>query len=144
MDNKIRNKTEFRWMQRLQNFQSALSQLREFMGLKSLNKFEQQGLIQCFEYNYELAWNVIKDFYIDQGEQNIQGSRDAYRIAFKRELIINGEIWMEMIKSRALTSHTYNEITANEIVTKITKDYFKEFVLLEEKLLKEKEKYIEG
>ena len=144
MSNKIQNKTEFRWMQRLQNFQSALSQLREFMNLKSLNKFEQQGLIQCFEYNYELAWNVIKDFYIAQGEQNIQGSRDTFRIAFKRGLIINGEIWMEMIKSRSLTSHTYNEITANEIITKITEDYFKEFILLEEKLLKEKEKYFEG
>ena len=72
------------------------------------NKLEEQGLIQSFEYTCELAWNTLTDLFEDQGESNILGSRDAFRLAFKRGLIEDGEAWMEMIKGRAPTSHTYN------------------------------------
>ncbi|MCO6492244.1 MAG: nucleotidyltransferase substrate binding protein [Phaeodactylibacter sp.] len=51
------------------------------------------------------------------------GSRDATREAFAAGLIKEGEKWMEMIKSRNLTSHTYNEDTANEIFAKIIADF---------------------
>jgi len=86
--------------------------------------------------NYELAWNVLKDFYEYQGDQDIQGSRDAIRTAFKRGLIANGEIWMNMIKSRAMTSHTYREDIAREILQDIANLYYQEFVSLKERLLK--------
>jgi hypothetical protein len=70
---------------------------------------EELGLIQSFKYTYELAWNTLKDLFDQQGESNILGSRDAFRLAFQRGLIENGEAWMDMVKSRSLTSHTYNE-----------------------------------
>jgi nucleotidyltransferase substrate binding protein (TIGR01987 family) len=92
------------------------------------------GLIQGFEYNYELAWNVMKDFYEAQGEMNIQGSRDAIRLAFKRGLIENGEIWMTMVTSRIMTSHTYNKKIAESIVKQIVDDFYAEFVTLNKKL----------
>ena len=120
-----------RWIQRLNNFTRALQQLTKFIEKGQLSELEQQGLIQSFEYNYELAWNTIKDFYEHQGETGIQGSRDAIRLAFKRGLILDGEIWMKMIKSRALTSHTYNEDTAEEITSEIFDNYYKEFLKLE-------------
>jgi nucleotidyltransferase substrate binding protein (TIGR01987 family) len=82
-----------------------------------------------------LAWNTIKDFYESQGETEIQGSRDAFRLAFKRGLIENGEIWMEMVKSRALTSHTYNEDTAVEISIAIISNYYPEFIALHKRFL---------
>jgi len=84
------------------------------IGERKLSELEQQGVIHAFEYNYELAWNVLKVFYDNQGEQNIQRSRDAIKLAFKRGLIINGDIYLSIIKSRALTSHTYNEETTHE------------------------------
>lgn len=121
------NSKDIRWKQRFNNFTKAFEQLTEFLVQKQLNKLEQQGLIQCFEYNYELAWNTIKDFYEAQGEVNLQGSKDAFRLAFNRGLIKNGEVWMDMIQSRALTSHTYNEDTAQAIITKITTSYYQEF-----------------
>jgi nucleotidyltransferase substrate binding protein (TIGR01987 family) len=125
---------EIRWIQRFSNFSKALRQLTEFIAKDKLNKFEEQGLIQSFEYNYELAWNTIKDFYEYQAETDIQGSRDAIRLAFKRGLIEDGEIWMRMIDSRNLTAHTYNEDTASEIVTEILENYYKMFIKLQKKL----------
>lgn len=125
---------DIRWIQRFSNYSKALEKLSQFIAKGQLNEFEEQGLIQCFEYNYELAWNVLKDFYEAQGEFNIQGSKDAFRLAFNRGIIINGDIWMQMVKSRSLTSHTYNEDTAKEIAKTIVDSYYKEFVYLKERL----------
>lgn len=96
-----------------------------------LSLLEKQGLIQAFEYNYELAWNVIKDYFQYQGEEGIRGSRDAFRLALNRELISNGEIWFDMVDSRIKSSHTCNMDTAEEIVEKIISDYFDLFQQLE-------------
>lgn len=125
---------DIRWIQRLSNFSKALAQLAKFIEKGELSELEQQGLIQSFEYNYELAWNTIKDFYENQGEAGIQGSRDAIRMAFRRGLIEEGDIWMKMVKSRTLTSHTYNEDTAKEIADAIFGEYFIEFKKLHKKL----------
>ncbi|WP_215398696.1 nucleotidyltransferase substrate binding protein [Rheinheimera oceanensis] len=125
--------TDIRWQQRLANFTKALAELSDAIALaeqRKLTKLEQQGLIQAFEYNYELAWNCIKDFYQFQGETDIQGSRDAIRLAFSRGLISDGELWMNMIKSRALTSHTYNQDTANAVADDVLKRYYPAFVAL--------------
>ena len=62
----------------------------------------------------------------------IAGSRDAIRFAFSSNLISNGDLWMDMIRSRIQTSHTYNEETANEIYLKIISEYFEAFKLFEE------------
>jgi len=124
---------DIRWIQRFNNFKKSLKQLDEAMVLiseRELSALEQQGVIQAFEYNYELAWNVLKDFYENQGEQNIQGSRDAIKLAFKRGIIINGDTWLSMIRSRALTSHTYNEETTQEILKDIIEKYYTEFTNL--------------
>lgn len=114
--------TDIRWQQRLNNFESALSQLKEGLdsqAARPLNPMETQGLIKAFEFTHELAWNVMKDFFADQGNASISGSRDAFREAFSKGLIENGDIWMESIKSRNQTSHTYNESVANKIVSRI-------------------------
>jgi nucleotidyltransferase substrate binding protein (TIGR01987 family) len=125
---------DIRWIQRFNNFSKALGQLAKFIAKGDLSELEKQGLIQCFEYTYELAWNTLKDFYENQAETDIQGSKDAIRLAFKRGLIENGEAWMSMIKSRTLTSHTYNEDLADEIATAILNSYYQEFVELQKKL----------
>jgi len=123
--------SDIRWHQRTANFNLALNELKEAVELsqqRGLSKLEEQGLIQAFEYNYELAWNCLKDFYEYQNEEGIQGSRDAIRLAFKRGLISEGELWMDMIRSRrALTSHTYNRETSRKIAEKILTQYYGAF-----------------
>ena len=125
---------EIRWIQRLSHYAKALSQLTKFIEKGRLNELEKQGLIQSFEYTYELAWNTLKDYFEAQGETNMHGSRDVFRLAFKRGLIENGETWMDMIKSRILTSHTYNEDVAEIIAADIVNRYFSEFVTLKTKM----------
>ena len=104
-----------RWQQRLNNFKKAFAQLRKFIDKGDLNELEEQGLIQAFEYTFELAWNVIKDYFTFQGLEGIHGSRDAIRLAFNRGLIGDGDGWMAMLKSRIQSSHTYEEETARKI-----------------------------
>ena len=118
--------TDIRWQQRLMNYDKALSHLVSAVTLskqRNLSDLEKQGLIQAFEFTHELAWNVMKDYFLYQGNTNITGSRDAIRESFSQGLIADGEGWMEMIMSRNQTSHTYNLKVANEIVEKIIRQY---------------------
>ena len=118
--------TDIRWLQRLENYTKALSNLTEAVELatqRPLSNLEKQGLIQSFEFTHELAWNVMKDYFAYQGNPSITGSRDAVREAFSKNLITNGEVWMSMIKSRNQTSHTYNQGIADEITDLIPQRY---------------------
>jgi nucleotidyltransferase substrate binding protein (TIGR01987 family) len=149
------NKNDIRWEQRFSNFRKALKKLSEAIEYikKDLNENEvdtdngntdevlkeiiKEGLIQRFEYTYEMVWNVMKDYALYQGNPEIGGSRDAIRYAFSSKLISNGDMWMDMIKSRIKTSHTYNEETANEIYLKIINEYHTAFLEFQ-KVMEEK------
>jgi len=121
---------DIRWIQRFNHFSKALSQLTRFIEKGALNELEKQGLIQSFEYTFELAWNTLKDYFEAQGETNIHGSRDVFRLVFRRGMIEDGETWMDMIKSRTLTAHAYDEEIAEKITADITTRYYPEFVTL--------------
>lgn len=141
---------DIRWKQRFSNYTKALLKLeqavvkvKEDYALDENGKIDEddflddiikEGVIQRFEYTHELAWNVIKDFLENAGNTNIFGSRDATREAFAAGLIKNGDVWMDMIKSRNKTSHTYNEETADEIFLKIVNEYTPEFKQFQHKM----------
>ncbi len=125
---------DIRWVQRFNNYCKAVTQLSKFIEKGELNELEEQGLIKSFEYTHELAWKTLKDFLEHRGNDEIYGSKDTVRQAFKLDLITEGDTWMNMIRSRNQTSHTYNEDTAKEIVTDITDHYYTEFIDLQKKL----------
>ncbi|MEO0739116.1 MAG: nucleotidyltransferase substrate binding protein [Cyanobacteria bacterium J06649_12] len=125
---------DMRWKQRFSNYEKALTQLTKFIDKGELNELEEQGLIQAFEYTHELAWNVLKDYLQYQGNQNIYGSRDATRLAFNIGLIEDGGSWMDMIKERNRTSHTYNQATAQAIAENIRGRFFSLFMELQIKM----------
>lgn len=121
---------DIRWKQRFNNYINAFTELSEGIALSTtrpLSRLEKQGVIQGFEYTHELAWNLLKDYLEYQGIVGLIGSRDSTREAFKRGLVHDGDIWMEMIKSRNLTSHAYDRETAEHIFTAIQSRYFNEF-----------------
>ena len=97
---------------------------------RSLSKLEQLGLIQAFEFTHELAWNVLKDYLEQQGIFALIGSRDASRSAFQNGLITDGEAWMDMIKARNLTSHTYNPEVADSVTRDILVRFYPAFSAL--------------
>jgi len=134
---------DVRWKQRLTNYRSALDRLEEAVQLaaeRPLSDLERQGLIQAFEFTHELSWNLMKDWFEYQGKSDITGSRDATREAFRVGLISDGETWMEMIKSRNESSHTYNLEVAERIATSVIGKYWKLFVEFRERMdKKEKE-----
>ncbi len=134
--------SDVRWIQRSNQFDKAFSQLQEAVELarrRQLSRLESQGLIQGFEYTHELAWKTLKDFLEARGVRDLYGSRDSTRAAFKASLIDNGQTWMEMIQSRNLTTHTYNEATAAQIVAAILDRYFTEFQELQARLARLKQ-----
>ena len=129
--------SDIRWIQRLDNYGRALQTLRsaaELAAQRPLSELEQQGLIQGFEFTHELAWNLLKDFLEAQGIAGLIGSRDAIRTAFKNGLLEDGETWMEMIKARNLSSHTYQQDLAQRIATDILTRFYPAFVALEQRM----------
>jgi len=127
---------DIRWKQRFDNFLKALQTLSDAAALASereLTKLEEQGVIQSFEFTHELAWNVLKDYLEYQGVRDIVGSRGAVREAFKNALIEDGDTWMTMIRDRNLSSHTYDQDTAREIVERILRAHHLAFLKMAEK-----------
>ncbi|MFA5657461.1 MAG: nucleotidyltransferase substrate binding protein [Dysgonamonadaceae bacterium] len=139
---------DIRWKQRFSNFVKALNKLSEAVSyintnfddeVKSeenniLDEIVKEGLIQRFKYTHELAWNVMKDYLIYQGNPSVGGSRDATREAFQLNLLSDGHVWMDMISSRNLTSHTYNKETIDEIYNKIVDSYYSAFLKFQQKM----------
>ncbi len=106
------SQADIRWIRRFQNYGHALARLSEAVSLsrqREVSEFETQGLIHTFEFTHELAWNVLKDYLEAQGFAELIGSKNATRQAFKNGLLEDGEAWMDMIRARNLTSHTYQD-----------------------------------
>ena len=132
---------DIRWIQRFSNFTKAFQQLSKFIERSDLNELEKQGLIKAFEYTYELAWKTLQDLLKDKGYKDIVGPKPVIEQSFQDGYITDGEAWLRMHNSRNLTSHTYNEETAEEIVDKIMVEYFNLLDQLYSRLIIEKEKY---
>lgn len=130
-------KNDSRWIYRFNNYCKALSQLEKFILQKSLNAFEEQGLIKAFEYTFELAWKTLQDLLREKGYEDITGPKPVIDQSFIDGYITDGEGWVKMQKSRNLTSHTYNEVMAEEIATAVKLIYFGLFKDLQNRLLAE-------
>ena len=133
---------DIRWIQRFSNYRRALAKFNQAVEIISnqmdwgedVDDLLEEGLIQRFEYTHELAWNVMKDYAEYQGHTNIQGSRDAFRKALQMG-IIDDERWMESIKDRNLTSHNYDDETAQNVLTAIIEVYAPLLNAFEQKML---------
>jgi nucleotidyltransferase substrate binding protein (TIGR01987 family) len=114
---------EIRWKQRFSNFKKAGAQLMEFVELGELSKFERQGLIQCFEYTFELAWKTLKDYLELQGF-DVNSPRNTIQTAYQAKLIRDGHVWIDALQKRNLMAHTYSESRALEAEALILQKYY--------------------
>ncbi len=130
-----------RWKQRFQNFERAFLLLKSTFKDKPLSEMsdlEKEGVVQRFEYTFELAWKTIKDYLEYTGIVLEQITpRQVIKQAFAAKIITDGTQWIEMLGHRNLMSHTYNKETFNNAVNAIANPYVKKidqvYLLLKEK-----------
>ncbi len=131
---------DIRWQQRFYNFKKGFSHLSIAIEQEQLNYLESLGLIHTFEYVYELAWKTLQDYLSYQGYVKAKGPRASIQQAFKDGLIEDGMLWMEMLKKRELTGHTYIESTNEDLIESIRLRYadaFKTLIVYLERQLEE-------
>jgi len=120
------NNQDVRWQQRFANFQRAFLLLREAMenDMNRLSQLEKEGIIQRFEYTFELAWNVLKDKMENDGIILDQLSpRAVVRQAYAAKYIQDAEVWFKMIGDRNLMSHTYDFAKFEVVIESIAEQY---------------------
>jgi len=121
------NTLDIRWKQRFQNFDRAFVLLRSALEEKPIagfNRLEQEGLIQRFEYTYELAWKTAKDYLQEQGMVFEELTPKAViQAAFSAGLIQDGQTWVDMRLHRNLLAHSYDEQKFSEILRALEEKY---------------------
>jgi nucleotidyltransferase substrate binding protein (TIGR01987 family) len=115
-------KNEERWLQRLQNLNKAFSRLQSACEKQDYNELEVAGLVQTYEFTFELCWKTMKDKLNFEG-YGVNSPRSTIRKAYEMELIEDVDTWLEALESRNLFSHTYDDAMAKQAVDLI-KDTF--------------------
>jgi len=78
----------------------------------------QAGIIQNFEFTYELCWKFMKRWLGNSlGGLIVDGvtRRELFRYAAEHQLIEDVDVWMEYHAARNEVAHTYNEKTAEDV-----------------------------
>ncbi|MBN1961941.1 MAG: nucleotidyltransferase substrate binding protein [Deltaproteobacteria bacterium] len=91
----------------------ALTSLEDILN-QPLSPYIRDGVIQRFEYTFELAWKIMQRA-LKLGGVDTGSAKQAFRAAHKAGYIDDVATWMRFLASRNLTSHTYNEDTADEV-----------------------------
>jgi nucleotidyltransferase substrate binding protein (TIGR01987 family) len=116
-------KKDIRWKQRFQNFEKAFLLLERTLQIKNPSEAEKGGLIQFYEMAFELAWKLMKD-YLDEVGFTVNSPREAIKQAFQSGIIEDGQGWIDALEDRNLTTHTYDEATAEKVVSTIRVSYY--------------------
>lgn len=127
-------KKDVRWKQRFSNFKKAFAQFEEAVFQNSQDRLAQEGLIQRFEYTFELAWKCLQDLLQERGLVEIRGPKPVLEQSFQDGLITDGLLWMEMLKARNEASHIYDEKIFLRIYNQVKNKSAQPFRDLEKKL----------
>jgi len=125
---------DIRWKQRFQNYCRALNLLRSALEDKELDEYsllEQEGIIQRFEYTFELGWKTFKDYLEFSGTILTEATarkviKECASAGIFTEAGINGNIYIEMILARNALSHTYDFERFTSVIAKMKCDYLPE------------------
>jgi len=105
--------TDTRWRLRFENLQKALTRLEEACAQETYSNLELAGLVQTYQFTFELCWKTLRDLLTLEGYE-VNSPRETLRKAFEMLLIDNTERWFNALESRNLLSHIYNESTAKQ------------------------------
>jgi nucleotidyltransferase substrate binding protein (TIGR01987 family) len=121
-----RMRSNIRWKQRFENFERAFFLLKEAFekDLAELSDLEKEGVVQRFEYTFELAWKTLKDYLIYSGVAFDQITpRSVIKQAFAAKIIKDGQTWIDMLEQRNLMSHTYDREVFDAVFGSISQRY---------------------
>lgn len=133
---------DIRWQQRFQNFDRAFVLLRSAIDDKTIDQLsdlEQEGVIQRFEYTYELAWKTMKDYLEESGIIFEEVTpRNVIKEAFAAKIITDGQVWIDMLLHRNILSHTYDSQVFKSVLEAVAAQYLPAFDHLHEWVLQRK------
>jgi nucleotidyltransferase substrate binding protein (TIGR01987 family) len=114
---------DVRWRQRFVNLENTYLFLKQGLAIQNPDPFQEAGIIQSFEFTFELSWKTLKDFLESKGS-DVLFARDVIKEAFAKNVIKNGHLWLEMLEKRNVLSHTYNRQQAMHAVDLIKRHFF--------------------
>ncbi len=114
-----------RWTERHEFYQKALRQLSNGLAAyPDLNELEKDGVIQRFEFTFELAWKTLQDYFAQElGYTDVKGPRTVLKQAVKDGLVTDGYTWLQMLESRNELTHVYDETESRKILEDIVQIY---------------------
>lgn len=114
--------SELRWQQRLSNLNKAFVRLQKACAQTQFNELESAGLVQFYEFTFELCWKTLKDLLLFEGYE-VSSPRQTLKKAFEMGLIDNIDLWLKALESRNLFTHTYDDTIAKESIDLIRQEF---------------------
>jgi nucleotidyltransferase substrate binding protein (TIGR01987 family) len=118
-----------------ESYFAAVDRLNDALKYDLENDLLRAGLIQYFEFTWELAWKVMKMALEEEGLMQINSPRSVIKAAYQNGLIDDEKAWLAMLDDRTIIAHSYDQsyaealaaripvhaIAFNELITKINK-----------------------
>ena len=111
-----------RWKLRLENLKRAFVQLEKACALTEYSDLELAGLVQTYEFTFELCWKTLKDLLYSEG-YDVKSPKETIRKAFELSLIDEVDSWFNALESRNILAHVYNEQTAKQAMSLIRETF---------------------
>lgn len=114
-----------KFSEKFNKFSDSINRLEEALKEYEIYRISssRDGVIQRFEFCTELAWKSTREYLIEQGYVDINSPKSVMKLAFADGLINDDRSWIELLNARNLTSHIYDENTANGIFEDIRSKY---------------------
>lgn len=106
-------------------FKRAYAKLKEFIETDDKTEVSQAAIIHAFEYTFELWWKALQRYVEYIGTVGEYGPSATIKNAFQYNLLEDGQMWMDMLRDRNLTAHTYKEDIAKDIYERIISIHIK-------------------
>ena len=114
--------TDTRWKLRFESLQKAFARLEEACAKEEYSELELAGLVQTYEFTFELCWKTLKDLLVLEGYE-VNSPRETIRKAFEMSLIDDVDRWLNALDSRNALSHVYDEQTARQSLNWIKSEF---------------------
>ncbi len=108
----------------LDNLEKAFASLESFLDEKVSSDRDRAGVIQAFEFTFELCWKTLQKLAAAEGLR-APSPKQALKAAFRLGLVKESEeeLWLSMLGDRNLSSHTYRREVAEEIFRRVRDEY---------------------